>query len=451
MYNPSICFDDILDNCIVAIQNLGRTVEDCLARYPEQRTELEPLLRLTVRLQAAHALQAPPEFRRTAVTRMHNLVANRPRQVERAAVKPNPLHYIWPRLQAAFRVQRKVPATVVVSVVIALSLLVGGGAVYASADALPGDMLYPVKTAVENVQLAVSLNDARDAELHLSFAARRLEEVAALLGEDRSEGIKQALTDYSIQLESALTFLNQGGRLSTDAQLALASLLVENLSHHEAQLTALLEQVPETDRTAIELALAISQTGRSLALEVVGEKPDRPEGPPELPVTVPTDPFFTSPLLPTDTLTPTSTPTLTPISTPTQTSTATPSPALPTSTLLPAQPTPTPWPEPSILTPWPRPTWRPTRRPMVTPTGAPTERPIKWPTDAPPGWPTELPWPPQEWPTDAPPGWPTELPWPPQEWPTEWPTEWLTTWPTEWPTPSASPEWPTPRPPPRRP
>lgn len=422
MYNTSICFEDILDNCIVAIRELGRTVDDCLARYPDQRAELEPLLRLTVRLQAARTLQAPPDFRRTAAARMHNLVASRPRRAERTAIRTNPLRHVWSGLQAAFRLQ-KAPATVVVGVVVALLLLVGGGTVYAAADALPGDALYPVKIAVETVQLAVSLNDARDAELHLSFAARRLEEAAASLAQDRPGSARQALTDYASQLESALAFFDRDSRLSPEAQVMLANQLVARLPRHEAQLAALLEQSPETDRSAIELALTVSQTGRSLALEVVSGEP----GEPDLPVAVPTGPFFTSPLSPTHTLAPTWTPTQTPTSTstPTQTPTVTPS-------LSPARPTSTPWPEPSILTPWPR----PTRRPTNWPTG--------WPTGAPPGWPTEIPWPPPGWPTAWPTAWPTG-------WPTAWPTEYPTEWPTEWPMPSAPPERTTPRLPPRVP
>ena len=312
MYNPSICFEDILDNCIVAIQTQGKTVEECLTHYPAQREELEPLLRLTVRLRAARAVVAPPEFRRVAVTRMRNLIATRPRQAEQAVVEPNPLLALWQKLQAAFRLPKTLPATVMLSIVIALSLLVGGSVAYASANALPGDALYPVKTAIETVQLAVSLDEARDAELHLTFARRRLDEAAALLEKDRPEGVEQALTNYIIQLESALATIGEGSGLPAEVQMTLAGLLVENLAYHEAQLTVLLEHSPEEAQPTIELALTVSQTGRHQALRVISGEPGEPSGPPDLPEAVPSGSPEIRPLLPTGTATPTSTPTWTP-------------------------------------------------------------------------------------------------------------------------------------------
>jgi hypothetical protein len=329
MRNPSVLLEDILDDCITAIQKRGKTVADCLARYPAQCEELEPLLRLTVRLQAARTLHAPPEFRRVAAM-----------------------------------------------------LLVGGGTVYASTDALPGDALYPVKRAVEAVQLAMSLNDASDAMLHLAFAARRLDEAAALLEKDRPQDIGQALTGYEAQVESVLVFFGEDSDLSLDEQTALADLLVTAQAHHEARLTVLLDQVPEAARPTIELALMASRTARAQALETLGGEPGKPED-------VPTDLPEPSPQPPTKVPEPTSTPAQPP--------TLTPSPEAPAPTLSPQWPTPPEW---------------------VTPPA--------WPT----GWPT-------------PPAWVTPSAWP-TEWPT--PPAWVTpsAWPTEWPTPPAPPKWPGP-------
>lgn len=52
----------------------------------------------------------------------------------------------------------------------------GGGAIAMAQDAAPGDALYGVKRASESVALAVTSDDAR---LHLQFAERRIEELAA--------------------------------------------------------------------------------------------------------------------------------------------------------------------------------------------------------------------------------------------------------------------------------
>jgi len=439
MHSTAICFEDILDNCILAIQTQGTTVEDCLSRYPTRRGELEPLLQLTVRLQAAHTLRAPAEFRRTAVTRMRNLIATRPRQVSQPVIRPVPLHHIW-------QVYKRFSVTIMLSVVIAVSLLIGGGAVLASADALPGDALYPVKAVIETVQLAVSPDDASDAKLHLAFAARRLDEVAILLEESRPEDIWRALTNYTTQLESASAFVGEGSNLPPNTRVALANPMVTDLDRHEAQLTAMLNQAPETTRPALHLALAAGQLGEVTALltenrpedieqavidyttqlesvrAFFGEESDlSPEEQAALAsltvenlahhkaqlaalfdqvpeatrpavesallmledlldslVNVPPGLPEASPLPSTATSTPTSMPTQTPTPTftPTRTPTATPVPVLPT-----------PIPAPELPTPGPLP------KPTVWPTGVPTAWPTGWPTD----WPTPPEWPP-EWP-----------------------------------------------------
>jgi hypothetical protein len=65
----------------------------------------------------------------------------------------------------------------------ALAITTGGAAAtaVASTDALPGDALYDVKRAVENVQLALATSDLAKGERHLQIAATRLDEVAKLL------------------------------------------------------------------------------------------------------------------------------------------------------------------------------------------------------------------------------------------------------------------------------
>ena len=65
-------------------------------------------------------------------------------------------------------------------------LLLGGGTSYAAADALPGDLLYPIKTGVnENVQEALAFSEEAKADLNGKLAVRRLEEAEVLASEGR--------------------------------------------------------------------------------------------------------------------------------------------------------------------------------------------------------------------------------------------------------------------------
>ncbi|GAA4915812.1 hypothetical protein LX16_4134 [Stackebrandtia albiflava] len=64
-------------------------------------------------------------------------------------------------------------------------LLLGlSGVATASADAVPGDALYPVKRSTERAQLALAGSDVSRGQLYLEFAHGRLEEAQGLSGED---------------------------------------------------------------------------------------------------------------------------------------------------------------------------------------------------------------------------------------------------------------------------
>ena len=76
------------------------------------------------------------------------------------------------------------------------------GLVGASAEALPGDMLYPVKRGVENVELAFHKDDPARGEYRLAQASERLAEARRLTddGSPRSsEHVAGALDDFAAQ------------------------------------------------------------------------------------------------------------------------------------------------------------------------------------------------------------------------------------------------------------
>lgn len=72
------------------------------------------------------------------------------------------------------------PLTVAASVIVAFALLLGG-AVWMSRKALPGDTLYGLKRASEQVQLATAGSATAKAHDYLDFAATRVQEVRELL------------------------------------------------------------------------------------------------------------------------------------------------------------------------------------------------------------------------------------------------------------------------------
>ncbi len=88
-------------------------------------------------------------------------------------------------------------ATILAVVLFALSSI--GGTVYAAQDSLPGDLLYPVKTFAEDIQIGLESDPEERLDLYASFANRRLEEIEAQIqaGEDISPKVLARLEKLS--------------------------------------------------------------------------------------------------------------------------------------------------------------------------------------------------------------------------------------------------------------
>ena len=67
--------------------------------------------------------------------------------------------------------------------------------------ALPGDLTYGLKTALERVQLAFTWNKEKQIERRLEFAERRLAESAALREKGNIEASEQLMEQYQAQIE----------------------------------------------------------------------------------------------------------------------------------------------------------------------------------------------------------------------------------------------------------
>lgn len=90
--------------------------------------------------------------------------------------------------------------TWIVIVTTILSLISGAGAVYASNDALPGDVLYPVKMWTEDVQLAIAPDNV-DKDLYIQFANKRIEEAVKLIQAGRFEDLDETAAGYQQRTE----------------------------------------------------------------------------------------------------------------------------------------------------------------------------------------------------------------------------------------------------------
>ena len=129
-------FENILNECLERLIK-GETVGQCLENYPERALELEPLLRTAQATREASAIMPRAEFKARARYEFRSALHA---EVSQKARPISVLRRGW----------------VMALMVIGILLVSGGGVALASGDSMPDSLLYPVKLATEEVQLALT-------------------------------------------------------------------------------------------------------------------------------------------------------------------------------------------------------------------------------------------------------------------------------------------------------
>jgi hypothetical protein len=155
------------------------------------------LLEMVAALRAVPPVTARPEF---VASLRSQLVAAAEREPARAeedlAVR------LTPRQRRGSR-ERRLAAVIGGFAVVSAT----GSMAMASQDALPGDVLYPVKRAIENAQTNLQPDGAAKAEALISHAESRLDEFQSLVARDASaDAVNETLQDFTDQARQASEF-----------------------------------------------------------------------------------------------------------------------------------------------------------------------------------------------------------------------------------------------------
>ncbi len=145
-------------------------------------------------------------------------------------------------------------------VLVVLVFLFGsaGMTAYAAQSALPGDALYPVKTGLEETRLALSNNEANRTRLHLSFAERRMNEIAGLIAEGRFMDIELASQEYELHVQEALASVAIVAQIDPATAAVLAGKITEALSRYNQVLSGMAAGVPASVQPQINRLMQAS-------------------------------------------------------------------------------------------------------------------------------------------------------------------------------------------------
>ena len=274
--------DDIIANILAedleAIEQGETTLGEALARHPEHRDELLELLPLVQAIKDLPPIMPRQGFRYTARARILREISAR-QQTHRSGRLKRVFNFSFPQLLLR-------PALSLAIVIVLLVATLSAGTVYAAGAALPGDTLYPVKTSVEDVRLALSGEEA-DAALYLQFAQERLEEINALAAHGRYEAIPMAAERLETLVQEGSQTILAGSLEESESLQTEAAQLNQGIVFTNAVLSSLLDNgnLPGNSEFGIQRALTASSNAQMRLQQIF---PDG--GPPGPPAGVPVGP-----------------------------------------------------------------------------------------------------------------------------------------------------------------
>lgn len=186
-------FDNILEECLERVLTGGETVEQCLASYPEQAAELEPLLQTALLAKGAVDIKPRPEFRARARYQFQSALREMELKRERRFFGGQPR---W--------------ATVVIAVVVLL--VASSSTVMAASNSMPDGPLYPVKLATEAVRVALTPSDLGKAELYVKLADKRVAEIARMADKGKAEQVEKTAERFNAHLIAMASLAAPRGR-----------------------------------------------------------------------------------------------------------------------------------------------------------------------------------------------------------------------------------------------
>jgi uncharacterized membrane protein YgcG len=139
-----------------------------------------------------------------------------------------------------------------------------GLTVYAAQSALPGDALYPVKTSLEQTRLSLTSEADRVAQLHLSLAQKRLEEIEGLIKEGRYDQVGKTSAEFERQIQLAVEALKSLANQNPARAAELTTQMMAELSAYTKALTSMLVSLPDDVKVEVEKAIVGSESAGNL-------------------------------------------------------------------------------------------------------------------------------------------------------------------------------------------
>jgi hypothetical protein len=250
--------DPSFEESLGALEERRATLEDILKANPDQAEEQR------ARLQAALWLH---DRRPDLDPRPGYIQASRRRlvkQIEQEGRRPAGLFRRRPRWPTRETTTQRLALRLSAVLAILLALLGNSIIINAAAQAsYPGEALYPVKRAEENLKLAATRSTTRQTQLHIQYTQRRAFEVEGLILEGRYEYLMDTAQALEHQVYLSLKMLEtieQSDRVQAET---LTRSLENTLKGQNLALRVLVYLAPTQAQSSLLKALEASEYGRT--------------------------------------------------------------------------------------------------------------------------------------------------------------------------------------------
>ena len=186
--------EEILDLLLSEMEK-GKSLEDCLKDYPEYGDELRPFLSMAQQIKDLPKPEPTDSAIAETLVKVGKMVAGEKHMEEG----------VTSRKFLIFQ-----PALVRALAVILIVIIAGWVGFSYSARSMPGEFLYPMKLFTEKIQYILTVNPQGKAELHITFADKRTEELVNVFDKDKKLN-KELLSAMLNEAQSALLYTEAVG------------------------------------------------------------------------------------------------------------------------------------------------------------------------------------------------------------------------------------------------
>ena len=133
---------------------------------------------------------------------------------------------------------------IALTMIILITSLVTVGVIGAAQNSLPGDFLYPIKTAVEKTQLTFTPGEANKTKLSIKLATQRMDEFTQIVNEpEKKKDVEKTVKSFTAQMVNVREGIDKLKEKNAEKAAEVAKLVKSQTPAYQETLTQSSEQL----------------------------------------------------------------------------------------------------------------------------------------------------------------------------------------------------------------